>query len=225
MGVDWRRRRPSRQIHELDPPEAYAAWAASYPPRAHNRLMELEERAVARRLPDLTGRTALDLACGSGRYARILAGFGARVVIGLDQSPEMLARARGHVSRVVRGDLRALPVRDGSIDVAVCGLAVGDVGELDQVLAGVARALRPGGLAIYSDLHPRGAAAGWQRTFEAGGRRLAVRHHRHAIDAHLAACRAAGLTVAHLDEPPLDVEHPFKGWPAALVVTARKDPA
>jgi len=187
--------------------------------------MELEERAVVKRLPDLTGLTTLDLACGSGRYAAILGRLGARVVVALDRSPEMLARARHLVPRAIRGDLRALPVRDGSIDVAVCGLAIGDLSELDQVLAGIARALRPGGLAVYSDLHPRGAAAGWQRTFVAGGRRLAVRHHLHAIDAHLSGCRAAGLTVESLDEPPIDVDHPFRGWPAAVVISARRPPA
>ena len=211
-----------RLIEELDPADAYAAWAPSYPPRAHNALMALEERAVVARLPDVAGRTALDLACGSGRYAAILRRRGARRVIGLDRSPEMLARARGIVQGAVRGDLRALPVRDGSIDVTVCGLAIGDVGELDQVVAAVARALRPGGVLVYSDLHPRGAAAGWRRTFEAGGRRLAVRHHRHLLTAHVAACRAAGLIIDAIDEPAIEFEHEFRGWPAALVVSARK---
>jgi len=214
----WRR----AALTALEPAAAYAAWAPSYPPRAHNLLMELEERAVLARLPEVVGRTALDLGCGSGRYAAILRRRGARLVIGIDRSSEMLARARGVVPRAVRGDLRALPVRDDSIDVAVCGLAIGDVSELDDVLAGVARALRPGGAVVYSDLHPRGAAAGWRRTFDVFGRRYTIRHHRHTIDAHRAACRAAGLVVEAIDEPPIEIDHEFRGWPAALVVTARK---
>lgn len=214
----WRR----ASVKTLEPAAAYAAWAPSYPPRAHNLLMEIEERAVLARLPDVAGRTVVDLGCGSGRYAAVLRQRGARVVLGLDRSPEMLARARDAVPLVVLGDLRALPVRDGAIDVAVCGLAVGDVPELGEVIAGVARALRPGGRVVYSDLHPRGAAAGWRRTFDAFGRRYAVRHHRHTIDAHLAACRAAGLVVEIVDEPAIEIDHAFRGWPAALVVTARK---
>lgn len=216
----WLWRPPAR---EVAPPEAYAAWAPRYPPRAHNRFMEIEERAVLGRLPDVRGLTVVDLGCGSGRYAAILARRGAARVIGLDSSPEMLARARRLTTRLVRGDLRALPLQDGAADLAICGLAIGDIAELDTALAGIARLLKPGGCAVYSDLHPRGAEAGWRRTFtDARGRRLAVRHCRHSLDDHTAACHAAGLLVESIDEPVIDFGHEFQGWPAVLVVTARK---
>jgi len=198
-------------------------WASRYPPRAHNRLMETEERTVLARLPDVRGLTVLDLGCGSGRYTAILTRLGAACIVGLDGSPEMLARASQVTSRLVRGDLRALPFHDRAADLAVCGLAIGDIAELDAALAGVARVLKPGGCAVYSDLHPRGAEAGWRRTFtDARGRRLAVRHCRHSLDDHVAACRAAGLLVESIDEPAIDFDSEFKGWPAVLVVRARR---
>lgn len=207
----------------LDAADAYGQWAHAYPPRAHNRLMELEQRAVMELLPDVRGLIALDLGCGSGRYARLLAGLGAARVIGVDQSDAMLGRAQGAVPLRVRGDARAIPLADASIDVAVSGLMVGDLAHLDAVLASAARVLRPGACLVYSDLHPRGAAAGWMRTFTgADGARYAVRHHVHQTAHHFAACRRAGLHPELVAEPALDVTHPDRGLPAALVIRAKR---
>ena len=209
----------------LDAAEAYVQWAPAYPPRAHNRLMELEQEALLALLPDVRGLVALDLGCGSGRYASLLADLGAARVIGVDQSAAMLGRARGAVRLRVRGDARAVPLADASIDVAVSGLMVGDLAQLDAVLASAARVLRPGACLVYSDLHPRGARSGWMRTFTgADGVRYAVRHHVHAREDHLAACRRAGLHPELVAEPVIDVDHPDRGRPAALVIRARRQP-
>ena len=218
----WRRMRQSGPVM-LDAREAYARWAPAYPPRAHNKLMELEERVVLTLLPDVVGLTVLDLGCGSGRYARLLAQRGAARVIGVDQSADMLARAREVVHLLVRADARALPLADASIDVVVSGLMIGDLADLDAALADAARVLRPGGRLVYSDLHPRGAGAGWVRAFAgADGETYAVRHHVHQIADHLVACWRAGLEPESLVEPPIDFDHPDKGRPAAIVVRARR---
>src|SRR3954468_19380131 len=51
----------------LAPAAAYALWAASYPPHAHNPLMLAEERAMLALLPaDLRGRKVLDAAAAAG---------------------------------------------------------------------------------------------------------------------------------------------------------------
>ena len=79
----------------LTPAAAYALWAASYPPHAHNPLMQAEERAMLALLPaDLRGRAVLDAGCGSGRYLLHALRRNARRVLGVDLSAEMLARAR-----------------------------------------------------------------------------------------------------------------------------------
>src|SRR3546814_10942320 len=53
----------------LEPGTAYSLWAPSYPPRAHNPVMQAEERAMLALMPDtLHGKTVLDAGCGSGRY-------------------------------------------------------------------------------------------------------------------------------------------------------------
>ena len=207
-------RRREVAIERLDPQAAYGLWAKSYPPRPHNPLMALEHATVLRLLPDVRGLTVLDAGCGSGRYLRELGDRGARV-IGLDLSTAMLDRARETTSRITRADVRALPFGEMTIDLAVCGLALGDIAELELALAEIARALRPGGRVVYSVVHPAGETAGWSRTFERDGRQWAIDGHWHSLDRHREACAAAGLTIEDWREPEL-----ADGRRAVLVVRA-----
>lgn len=70
-------------------------------------------------LPWRQGWRVLDVGCGPGRHSEALEAAGARP-IGLDLSATLLDRAR-EVTRapLVRADMRALPVRDGSMDLTV----------------------------------------------------------------------------------------------------------
>lgn len=80
------------------------------------------ERCVAlikRTLPWGDGWRVLDVACGAGRHARALEAAGA-VSIGVDLSMTLLQVARQVTSApLIRADMRALPVRRGSIDLVV----------------------------------------------------------------------------------------------------------
>jgi SAM-dependent methyltransferase len=80
------------------------------------------ERAVAlilERTGFVPGWRVLDVACGAGRHARALETAGARCV-GLDLSMALLRVARGVTGApLVRADMRALPVRPGSMDLTV----------------------------------------------------------------------------------------------------------
>ena len=206
----------------LDARDAYALWAPSYPPEAHTPLMQIEERVVRRLLPDVTGLRALDLACGTGRYLRLLAERGAQPLVGCDMAWGMLERARAVSRAIAQADLLRLPFAASAFGVVVCGLALGDVAELGPAIAEVARVLRPGGLALWSDLHPDAVHHGWRRTFKGSdGRAYAVRHHAHSVAEHQAACRAAGLAIEALREVPAD-QGPHVGRAAALVIRARR---
>ena len=95
------------------------------------------------------GDRILDLACGPGRHAAELERLGGQVV-GFDLSRAMLRRARERTrARLVRGDMRALPFRDGSFALAVnlftsFGYFLDDE-EHRLVVRQVAAALAPGG--------------------------------------------------------------------------------
>ena len=205
-------------IEKLEPQAAYALWAESYPPHPHNALMALEQQTVLSLLPNVRGLTVVDAGCGSGRYLRELHDVGAKP-IGLDLSAAMLARARAVTSRIARANLCALPIDSTSVDVVVCGLALGDVPDLAIALLEIARVLRPGGCVVYSVVHPVGGRAGWSRSFETDGRRIDIDGYWHTVAEHRRACLAAGLQVTAWEEPAL-TEAP--GHPAVLVVRASR---
>jgi malonyl-CoA O-methyltransferase len=216
----WRSRAPAPRLAVAD---AYARWAPGYAAEAHNPLMQMEQAALLPLLPAVAGRRVLDLACGSGRYLAHLAGGSAARLVGLDLSAAMLARAKTITTHLALADLRALPLASASFDLIVCGLAVGHVPQLAAAVAEMARVLAPGGALVYSDFHPYATLAGGQRTFTgADGRQYAVEHYLHLYSDHHAACAAAGLTIDAVREPLVDIDHPWRGKPAVLVLRAVK---
>jgi SAM-dependent methyltransferase len=195
-GSTWSRLRGSTVLEhpeELTPRAGYAAWASCYDDDG-NPLMALEGPAVAEWLGPLQGRRALDLGCGTGRHTLKLASLGARAVA-LDQSPEMMARAREKL-----GDLPVdwvlhrlpdpLPFRDSVFEIVVLGLVAEHVADLAAMMSEVARVLVPGGRCILSALHSDQTAQGMRARFidpATGLRRPIVTYHRTAADYHAAA--------------------------------------
>ena len=62
------------------------------------RHVDVEEATFLRAVGDVTGKGVLDLACGTGHYARLLKARGAANVHGVDNSEELLKEARRHES-------------------------------------------------------------------------------------------------------------------------------
>jgi 2-polyprenyl-6-hydroxyphenyl methylase/3-demethylubiquinone-9 3-methyltransferase len=104
------------------------------------------------------GAEVLDLGCAGGFMAEALADRGARVT-GIDPAAEAVAAARAHAAatgREIRYDVgagEALPYPDAAFDAVVCVDVLEHVADLDQVLAEVARVLRPGGLFLYDTIN------------------------------------------------------------------------
>jgi SAM-dependent methyltransferase len=98
----------------------------------------------------------LDVPCGYGRHAAVLASFGHEVV-GLDRDPRMLSRAR-RVCTAVQAEMRQLPFGPGSFDAAVnLWQSFGYFSQTENaaVLKELARTVRPRGLLVL-DLYTRG---------------------------------------------------------------------
>lgn len=209
----------------------YAQWAKNYPAQAHNPLMEIEERAMLSLLPDdLSSQVCLDLACGSGRYMKLMQSRQAQQIFGVDYSADMLAQASNsqfsiHNLQLARSAFLALPFAAATFDLITCGLAVGHEKNLDRTLAEIARVLRVGGTVIYSDFHPFAALSGWQRSFKTGsGDIVTLEHYLHLYSDHQRAGQAAGLTIAAVREPVAG-EHAPPGSqhvPVVLVIQAIK---
>jgi predicted TPR repeat methyltransferase len=115
-------------------------------------------KPVRERLPDLEGRHVLHLGCGAGRETAALIGLGA-LVTGVDRSEETVRAARRRLpdAALVTADVQELPVEllRGRFDVVYSSwgtLAL--VSDLNRFAAGVAGALRRGGVLIAYDEHP-----------------------------------------------------------------------
>jgi SAM-dependent methyltransferase len=104
-----------------------------------------------------SGARVLDVPCGQGRHAHLLAEAGFDVD-GVDYSPELLeqAKQRGTGSRLryTRGDMRRLPPRWSGRFHAVVNLFTSfgfflDPADDERVIAEFARVLKPGGVLIW----------------------------------------------------------------------------
>jgi SAM-dependent methyltransferase len=180
----------------------YAVWAAEYD--GPNPLVDVEEPVVHGLLADLPVGVAVDVACGTGRHTRFLAEAG-HSVLGVDESPEMLAVARKKLPADVQfaqGDVCRLPLADASVDVAVCALALTHLPELAQPMAELARVVRSGGSVVLSDIH-------WVSLFLGGvphvtlpdGTIVRMPASRFTAADYVGAALAAGLVVEACHEP------------------------
>ena len=136
------------------------------------QLEESKHREV-----DLIGRLAalvsgaklLDLACGHGRIANLLAQRGAEVS-GLDASELFLSRAPQQATRAGiavdyrQGDMRALPWADQSFDCVInwfTSFGYFDDADNRRVLSEIHRILRPGGRLLVENNNPVALLPRW----------------------------------------------------------------
>jgi ubiquinone/menaquinone biosynthesis C-methylase UbiE len=212
---------------------AYERWAPLYPPTAHNPLMRAEQQAMVEHWPPVAGKSALDLACGTGRYSRLLAEAKAAQVVAMDFCVPMLRQVSA-VARVC-GSMMQIPFAGQAFDVVISGLALGHAANIDAWMAEVARVLKSGGTLLYSDFHPEAARAGLPRSFkDQNDRTWTVPHRGYDVASQRVAATAAGLAVEIVKEVrvgfELQEEFPksnafyrrWHGLPIVLVVRARK---
>ena len=140
---------------ESDPQTTYDRIAAHFAKTREHAWPEVESF-----LEERSAERALDVGCGNGRHAGLLAAR-AESVVGVDLSRELLreatarARERGYARSFdpVHGDAAALPIADDAVGLAVYVAALHHLSPRAarvQSLDELARVLAPGGVALVS---------------------------------------------------------------------------
>jgi demethylmenaquinone methyltransferase/2-methoxy-6-polyprenyl-1,4-benzoquinol methylase len=107
-------------------------------------------RAMVQAVAPVAGERVLDVATGTGLVAGLLSERGCSVV-GIDQSPEMLAGARrrfadaGDRVELIEGQAEALPFASESFDALTFTYLLRYVEDPQATLAELARVVKPGG--------------------------------------------------------------------------------
>jgi SAM-dependent methyltransferase len=187
---------------------------------------EYEEQILPLAASELAGASSvIDIGCGDGQIARMLAASGAQVV-GVDPTWNQIRVAnerRGGV-HYVRAAADALPVPDGTFDAAVACLVFEHIDDVDGAIAEVARVLTPGGRFCFFLNHPllQTPGSGWiddqildppeqywrigaylteAETIEEVELGVHIRFLHRPLSRYLNALTDHGLTLEHMVEP------------------------
>lgn len=137
--------------------DQFGPQAAAYltsPVHAHGEDLD----ALARRVGERPDAQALDLGCGAGHVAFLLAPR-VRSVIAYDLSIDMLSVVRGEAARrglanvtTQAGRVERLPFADASFDLVVSRYTTHHWHDASAGLREARRVLRPGGTAVFLDV-------------------------------------------------------------------------
>jgi arsenite methyltransferase len=103
------------------------------------------------------GARVIDIACGSGATALLLARELECVTVGVDLGARAIEQARratraGERARFLLGDAEALPVPDASFDVALSECSLCTFPDKPRAIAEMTRVVRPGGTIAIADV-------------------------------------------------------------------------
>ena len=151
-----------------------------------NNLFEIP--AFMALLPDLSGKSVLDLGCGTGERCVDFVRRGAEKVVGIDLSENMLSAARekcGHP----RIEYRRLAMEragelDGPFDVVTSSLALHYVQDYAGVVSAVYSLLNPGGAFVFSQESPLTTcfSSGERWTRDANGEKIYANLSNYSVD-------------------------------------------
>lgn len=126
--------------------------------RVLHNLVPARLAAFDREIDSWQGQAVLDLGCGGGFMAEAMARRGAQVT-GIDPSPGAIAAAQGHAKAsgleiaYDLGNGERLPYSNRTFDVVVCVDVFEHIDALDEVIAEIARVLRPKGLLLFDTIN------------------------------------------------------------------------
>ena len=172
--------------------------------------------------PPAAGPT-LDVGCGEGRLARVLADLG-HTVVGVDAAPTLVRAAvdaQPSIPAAV-GDAAMLPLRAELASLACSFMVLQDVDDLDAALRELARVLTIGGRLCIAILHPL-ATAGDFVDDELDGAFVITRDYRESFR-FVEAAERDGLTMTFHSEHRSFMTYFHALERAGFVVEALREP-
>lgn len=149
----------------LSPQEAFDQCASFYDQEI-NPVVALNDRILQELLPDASGKTVVDLGCGTGRTLSLWSKFQPARLIGIDISIDMLRVAQNRHPNLIQANGCSLPLASSTADFATSCLVLGYLPDVAAFAQELARVIKPDGLAFVSELHPATVKQfGWKRTF------------------------------------------------------------
>jgi len=183
--------------------EAYEIWSRTYD-EDRNLTRDLDEQITRTILKDCSGKSILEIGCGTGKNTRWLSEVSAQVHA-IDFSAAMIERAQQkcpgeNVTFTLADITKPWPVADASIDLVTCNLVLEHINDLRFVFAEVARVLIDDGRCFVSELHPFRQYQGVRARFEQGAETIAIPAFVHHISDFLEGAERASLSLIAMNE-------------------------
>jgi len=183
---------------------AYDQWAGQYDTN-ENKTRDLEKIALRELLSGIRFNRCLEIGCGTGKNTEWLV-TRAEAVLGVDLSPEMLAKARSKIrserAEFTLGDINQPWVfaENRTFDLATFSLVLEHIENLEPVFEQLSRVVSAGGFVYVGELHPFKQYLGSKARFETEeGLQVVTCFNHHLSDFTLAAGRF-GFSVDRIEE-------------------------
>ncbi len=116
-----------------------------------------------------------------------------------------VAREKGIYRALTVADVTNTGLPDGAYDLITQSLADEHLPDLRPLYREVARVLKPGGSFVIVGFHPQFLMAGVPTHYDReSGEAITIRSYVHLLSDHVKAARAAGLSLAEMDEGLID---------------------
>ncbi|MGA2879617.1 MAG: methyltransferase domain-containing protein [Bryobacteraceae bacterium] len=149
----WKKARPPAPVVPLQEIVRHfneaAADEENFPTTIDPRIYHVQ--LILEYFGDLNGKRVLDVGCGKGRFARVLAErYSGASIVGFDLSEAMLRHVPTGVSACA-GSMTALPFPAGAFDCVYATESLEHAVEIDVAVAEMCRVVKPGGRIVIID--------------------------------------------------------------------------
>lgn len=187
---------------KLDVRQGYDQWAENYASE-RNPIKSASDETIKRLLPELKEKLVVDAGCGTGYFCKYAEQAGAREIVGIDFSANMIEKAKKicTYTKFIVNDIQNVELKESSVDVIISALVFGHLEKIEPALWKISKILKKDGVFVISDFHPFLSLKGQKRTFKMGKKNYEVPHYIHMLHEYINLLTRFGLTVVKMEEP------------------------